>query len=95
MRPGSHRANSLAYLDAKMLGLRATTSIASRRVLINRTYTTASSPNALLYLEHRNGVIESASLSALTAAEQLGGQVTGLIIGGKDEVSKIVEEAKK
>jgi electron transfer flavoprotein alpha subunit len=46
-------------------------------------------------LEHRSGIIEPGSLSALTAAEQLGGQVTGLIVGGPDEVQGIVDKAKK
>ncbi|EGO00122.1 hypothetical protein SERLA73DRAFT_180568 [Serpula lacrymans var. lacrymans S7.3] len=65
-----------------------------RRTLL-RTYATASSPNALVFLEHRQGVIDSGSLSALTAAGQLGGQVTGLVLGGSDEVKVIIETAKK
>ncbi|KAJ7268816.1 electron transfer flavoprotein alpha subunit [Mycena haematopus] len=40
-------------------------------------------------------VIDSASLSALTAAEQLGGQVTGLVVGGPDHLPGVVEQAKK
>lgn len=60
-----------------------------------RAYATSSSPHALIFLEHRSGTIEPGSLSALTAAEQLGGQVTGLIVGGPDEVQGIVDKAKK
>jgi electron transfer flavoprotein alpha subunit len=65
------------------------------RAFASRTYATATSPHALVLLEHRSGNIESGSLSALTAAQQLGGQVTGLIIGGPDQVPGILEQAKK
>ncbi|PIL36259.1 hypothetical protein GSI_01921 [Ganoderma sinense ZZ0214-1] len=60
-----------------------------------RRYATASNPHALVFLEHRDGVIDSGSLSALTAAQQLGGQVTGLVIGAPDQVNGVVENAKK
>ena len=60
-----------------------------------RAYATAPSPHALIFLEHRSGDIESSSLSALTAAGQLGGLVTGLIVGGPGEVEGVVEKAKK
>ncbi|KAF8894082.1 hypothetical protein BD779DRAFT_1669571 [Infundibulicybe gibba] len=61
----------------------------------SRNYATASSPHALVLLEHREGIIDSGSLSALTAAEQLGGQVTGLVVGGPDHVPAVVDKAKK
>ena len=60
-----------------------------------RAYSTLPSPHALIFLEHRAGAIEPASLSALTAAEQLGGKVTGLVVGGPEEVRGIVDKAKK
>ena len=60
-----------------------------------RTYATAANPHALVFLEHRDGVIDSGSLSALTAAEQLGGQVTGLIVGSAEEVQKVVPTAQR
>ncbi|KIM76611.1 hypothetical protein PILCRDRAFT_98707 [Piloderma croceum F 1598] len=44
-----------------------------------RAYATSPSPHALIFLEHRAGAIESASLSALTAAE----------------VQEVVDKAKK
>jgi electron transfer flavoprotein alpha subunit len=62
--------------------------------LLRRGYASASSPHALVLLEQRGGVLESGSLSALTAAQQLGGKVTGLIIGGS-EVDGAVGKAKK
>lgn len=60
-----------------------------------RAYATAAPPHALVLLEHRQGIIESGSLSALTAAEQLGGKVTGLIVGAPGQVQDLVNEAKK
>ncbi|OJT06982.1 hypothetical protein TRAPUB_2183 [Trametes pubescens] len=62
---------------------------------LSRRYATAASPHALVLLEHRAGVIDSGSLSALTAAQQLGGQITGLVVGAPDEVKGVVEKAKK
>ncbi|KAF8639519.1 hypothetical protein AX17_001424 [Amanita inopinata Kibby_2008] len=64
------------------------------RALLSRSYATPTSPHALVFLEHRNGAIESGSLSALTAATHLGGQVTGLIVGGPEHVQTAVEKAK-
>jgi electron transfer flavoprotein alpha subunit len=49
----------------------------------------------LVLLEHREGNIDSGSLSAVTAAQALGGQVTGLVVGSPDEVKGVVEKAKK
>ncbi|EPS94146.1 hypothetical protein FOMPIDRAFT_93825 [Fomitopsis schrenkii] len=60
-----------------------------------RRYATVPGPHALVFLEHRAGVIDSGSLSALTAAQQLGGQVTGLVVRGPDEVKGVLEKAKK
>ncbi|KAI0341897.1 electron transfer flavoprotein, alpha subunit [Trametopsis cervina] len=60
-----------------------------------RTYATATNPHALVYLEHQGGAIDSASLSALTAAEQLGGQVTGLLVGSAEEVKEVLPKAQK
>jgi electron transfer flavoprotein alpha subunit len=71
-----------------------TKSLVWHRALI-RTYATSPSPHALVFLEHRAGAIESASLSALTAAEQLGGQVTGLVVGGPENVTAAVDKARK
>ncbi|KAF8629406.1 hypothetical protein AX15_003460 [Amanita polypyramis BW_CC] len=73
--------------------LRARTAI-RYRVLFSRSYATPASPHALVFLEHNNGTINSGSLSALTAATKLGGQVTGLIVGGSDHVQGAVESAR-
>jgi electron transfer flavoprotein alpha subunit len=64
------------------------------KVLV-RSYATAASPHALVFLEHHQGDLDSASLSALTAASQLGGQVTSLVVGSPEEVPSVVEKAKR
>lgn len=65
------------------------------RGALARSYATKTSPHALVFLEHRQGVLDSGSLSALTAAQQLGGEVSGLIIGSPEHVQGVVEKAKK
>lgn len=73
--------------------LRTTPRICRRA--LTRSYTTANSPHALVFLEHRDGVIDSGSLSALTAAEKLGGQVSALVVGSPDHVPGVVDQAKQ
>jgi len=65
------------------------------RRLRTRQYASASGPHALVFVEHRDGVIDSGSLSALNAAQQLGGEVTALLVGGPEQVPAVVEKAKK
>ncbi|KAI0254032.1 electron transfer flavoprotein alpha subunit [Lactifluus subvellereus] len=69
-----------------MLGVR---SLVTSHGFIARAYATATSPHALVLLEHKNGTIESGSLSALTAAQQLGGTVAGIVI------PTVLEKVKK
>ena len=73
--------------------LRARTAIPCR-ALLSRSYASATSPHALVFLEHNNDGITSGSLSALTAATKLGGQVTGILVGGLEQVPNAVEKAK-
>ncbi|KAE8209208.1 hypothetical protein CF327_g6781 [Tilletia walkeri] len=49
----------------------------------SRLFSTSSAANAqtLVYLEHKNGELNKASLAAVTAAGKLGGDVDGLIVG--------------
>lgn len=62
-----------------------------------RTFATSSSrlANTLLFLEHKKGEINPASLSALTAASKLGGDVHALVVGKSDEAKAIAEKASK
>lgn len=73
--------------------LRSRTNLLARS--IRRTYATAAQPHALVFLEHRDGVLDAGSLSALTAAQQLGGEVTGLVVGAPEQVQTILPQAKK
>ena len=73
--------------------LRSRTALVARN--IHRTYATAAQPHALVFLEHRDGVLDAGSLSALTAAQQLGGEVTGLVVGAPEQVQTILPQAKK
>lgn len=73
--------------------LRTCSSLATRA--IHRTYATAASSHALVLLEHRDGAVDSGSLSALTAAQQLGGEVTGLVVGSSEQVQAVLPKAKK
>ena len=73
--------------------LRSRTVLVARN--IRRTYATAAQPHALVFLEHRDGILDAGSLSALTAAQQLGGEVTGLVVGAPEQVQTILPQAKK
>lgn len=69
--------------------------ISRMRPFLGRSYATATGPNTLIFLEHQNGVLDSGSLSALTAAQQLGGNVTGLVVAGPEHIKTVVEKAKQ
>lgn len=73
--------------------LRVRTAALSRALA--RSYATSPPPHALVFLEHRDGELDSASLSALTAASRLGGKVTGLLTGAPDQVPRVLGKAKK
>ena len=51
--------------------------------------------NTLLFLEHKKGVINPASLSALTAAKKLGGEIHGLVVAGESEAEEVAKAASK
>ncbi|GJJ06241.1 hypothetical protein Clacol_000432 [Clathrus columnatus] len=60
-----------------------------------RRYASSLHTNTLVYLEHHNGELDHGSLSALTAARELGGNVTGLVLSKPEFISDIIEKAKK
>lgn len=72
---------------------RAATAAASSS---SRTFATSAArlANSLLFLEHKNGTINPASLVALTAASKVGGDVDGIVLGG-DDVDGVVDKAAK
>lgn len=74
-----------------------TRSTARRASLLFRSFSTSSPNNAgaLLLVEQRAGALNPATLNAFTAAKKLGGELTGLVVGGEEEVKGVVEKAKK
>jgi electron transfer flavoprotein alpha subunit len=54
-----------------------------------------ASTHSLVLLEHEGGVVAPASLSALAAATQVGKNVTGIVVGGPEEVKIILPAAKR
>ncbi|TIA93647.1 hypothetical protein E3P99_00093 [Wallemia hederae] len=62
---------------------------------VRRAFSTSRAQrDALVYLEHRDGKLNAGSLSAVTAASQVDGNVVGLVAGA-DNVDSVIEEAKK
>lgn len=53
--------------------------------------------STLVFLEHKSGKINSATLSALNLAKSLGGGITGIIVGSSSssEMGQAIEKAKK
>ncbi|KAG8921140.1 Electron transfer flavoprotein alpha-subunit [Tulasnella sp. 417] len=78
-----------------MQAARQARSSALRSVQQIRWASTSGRPSSLLLIEHHDGVINAGTLSALTAASKLGGEVTGLVVGAPDAVKGVVEKAKK
>lgn len=54
-----------------------------------------ASTHSLVLLEHEGGVVAPASLSALAAATQIGKNVTGIVVGGPEEVKTVLPIAKR
>ena len=60
-----------------------------------RGYVRYASTHSLVLLEHEGGVVAPASLSALAAATQIGKNVTGIVVGGTEEVQTVLPAAKR
>ncbi|PWN54483.1 putative electron transfer flavo protein alpha chain precursor [Violaceomyces palustris] len=75
----------------------STSSVHASTLLARRTFSTSrvDLANTLLFLEHKKGAINPASLSALTAARKLGGEIHGLVIGSQSEVEQVADKATK
>lgn len=71
------------------------TRITRATFLAKRAYATIATPNTLILLEHRDNAIVPATLNAITAAKQLGGNLTGLIVGEQDHVQGVLDKAKR
>lgn len=87
--------SSVCTMFTRMLRPTAASTVTCH-LFVRRSYASAAGPSALVFLEHRGGKINSATLSALTAANGLGGEVTGVLTGGKaDGVDEALAAAKK
>ena len=64
-------------------------------LVAQRGYATLTTPNTLILLEHKADAIVPATLNAITAAKQLGGNLTALIVGEEAETKAVVDKAKK
>lgn len=51
--------------------------------------------NTLVFLEHKKGTFNPATLSALTAAQKLGGDIDALVVGSEAEASDVAAKAAK
>jgi len=54
-----------------------------------------ASTHLLVLLEHEGGVVAPASLCALAAATHVGKNITGIVVGGPEEVKTILPTAKR
>lgn len=60
-----------------------------------RGYVRYASTHSLVLLEHEGGVVAPASLSALAAATQVSKNITGIVVGGPEEVKAVLPAAKR
>lgn len=68
-----------------------------RACVPQRTFATsaAAASNTLLFVEYKNGALNPATLSAVTAAKKLGGEVHGLVVGAEADAKAISEKLSK
>ena len=82
-------------LHLTMITTLRSTAWRASNVGVRRAFSTSRAQrDALVYLEHRDGKLNAGSLSAVTAASQVDGNVVGLVAGA-DSVDSVIEEAKK
>ena len=85
------------YNSIIMFAVRSMLRAGSRAATPLRAFSTSSirEANTLLFIEHKNGAINPASLSALTAAQKLGGEVHALVTGSSSNAKAVAEAASK
>lgn len=73
-----------------------TSTLKSSSPLTRRTFasTSAALANSLLYLEHRQGELNPASLVALSAAKKVGGDIHA-VVAGDEGVKEAADKASK
>lgn len=92
----SFRATSLNMLASRLLPRLATRAPTSTLAPAHRAFSSTPSSLAasLLYLEHRKGELNPASLVALTAAKKVGGDVHAFV-AGEEGVKAVADKASK
>ena len=87
----------LYVFSVTMFAIRSVFRAGARAAVPLRTFATSSSRfgNTLLFVEHKNGAINPASLSALTAAQKLGGEIHALVAGSSKHAKSVAEAASK
>lgn len=78
-----------------MLSIARQSSLRQIRIELYRTQQSAFARllSSLAVLEQKDGVLQSSSLSAVTAAQKLGGSITGIVAGSN--VERVAEDAVK
>lgn len=81
---------------APRFGLQAASTSRLAALPRSRTFasTSAALANSLLYLEHREGALNPASLVALSAAKKVGGDIHA-IVAGDQGVKEAADKASK
>ena len=83
----------MAFMRSASVLRQAGGQIVSIRPLYLRSPAATHLLHSLAVLEQRDGKLENASLSAVTAAQRLGGSVTGIIAGSS--IKPVAEAAAK
>lgn len=78
-----HNCTMIATAMLPRVALRSAFSV-SRTLPLRRGFATSrvDLANTLIFLEHKKGNFAAATLSALTAAQKLGGDIDALVVGG-------------
>lgn len=78
-----------------MLSIARRSSFRQSRIQLGRTHQSAFARllSSLAVLEQKDGALQNSSLSAVTAAQKLGGSVTGIIAGSN--VKRVAQDAAK
>ena len=80
----THRSTPTLSSANTMLALLRTPLLAAPRAATRRFSASARASDVLLFVEHKAGAVNAASLSALTAARKLGAGDVHALVGGKE-----------
>ncbi|KAL7424395.1 Electron transfer flavoprotein alpha-subunit [Cryptotrichosporon argae] len=68
---------------------------ASTSARLARTHSLSRNASSLVVIEHKAGKLNAGSLSAVTAAKQVEGDLAGIVIGSKADIDGVLDEVKK